>query len=214
MTAFGLQQHIQQPTHVGGNTLDLIYSEIVSDSEVINHAVRDLISDHYAVTMTLSTKKPALPKKLATIRKWNKPTQAEWLKELNVDNIEISESLENTVTSLNAEMKRVADKNAPTKNKIIRSKPKTPWFDEEVQCMKNKLRKIEHKCKRDNNRKDEYSKCRRDYINLIRQKKKHHINSKVTECNGNVKALYNLVNSLTKRTKQKSTTRSRLRQRT
>ena len=55
------------PTHVSGNTLDLITK--YSSSLVSNCSQAELISDHYAITFNVDFIKPVRPKKLITYRK-------------------------------------------------------------------------------------------------------------------------------------------------
>ena len=53
MTALGLQQHTNFVTHCSGNTLDLIFTEIIMRQKVIKCTPGPFISDHYAVNITL-----------------------------------------------------------------------------------------------------------------------------------------------------------------
>ena len=53
MEAFGLHQHIDEPTHKLGNTLDLIYMESCNRVRVIHSFICNFISDHRVVGIAL-----------------------------------------------------------------------------------------------------------------------------------------------------------------
>ena len=57
MTALGLQQHTNFITHCTGNTLDLIFAEIIMRQKVLKCTPGPFISDHCAVNITLSVSK-------------------------------------------------------------------------------------------------------------------------------------------------------------
>ncbi len=70
LDSFSLVQHISEPTHMSGHTLDLIitrsYESTVSDIIVYPYGI---ISDHSAISMKLQIIKPRLSKKVVTYRK-------------------------------------------------------------------------------------------------------------------------------------------------
>ena len=57
MTTLGLQQHTNFVTHHSGNTLDLIFTEIIMRQRVLKCIPGPFISDHCAVNITLSVPK-------------------------------------------------------------------------------------------------------------------------------------------------------------
>ena len=60
ITSFILVQHITSPTHVHGNTLDLIISP-KTNKIVTDHSIGPLLSDHFLIFLTLSHPKPTRP---------------------------------------------------------------------------------------------------------------------------------------------------------
>ena len=56
MEALGLKQHIGKPTHRLGNTLDLIYTEILDRVRVIHSFIGNIISDHRIVGIEVKIK--------------------------------------------------------------------------------------------------------------------------------------------------------------
>ena len=57
MTALGLQQHTNFITHHSGNTLDLIFTEIIMRQRVLKCKPGPFILDHCTVNITLSVSK-------------------------------------------------------------------------------------------------------------------------------------------------------------
>ena len=53
VTALGLQQHANFVTHHSGNTLDLIFTEIITRQKVLKCTPGPFILDHCAVNITL-----------------------------------------------------------------------------------------------------------------------------------------------------------------
>ena len=56
--AIGLKQHISGPTHKVGNTLDLIFTKIMSELKTKTHSKHALISDHCIVSIEVNISKP------------------------------------------------------------------------------------------------------------------------------------------------------------
>ena len=58
LTAFGLQNHVNFPTHKSGHTLDLILNECISNLSVKDSIPALYLSDHTSVVSYLSVYKP------------------------------------------------------------------------------------------------------------------------------------------------------------
>ncbi len=54
LDTFDLKQHVKEPTHELGNTLDLILTK--NDTSLISHSVDEMISDHCSILMNLDRK--------------------------------------------------------------------------------------------------------------------------------------------------------------
>ena len=57
MEALGLQQHIDEPMHKLGNTLNLIYMESLNRVNVLHSFIGNFISDHRVVGIELKIRK-------------------------------------------------------------------------------------------------------------------------------------------------------------
>ena len=57
MEALGLWKHVNEPTHQRGNTLDLIFTEVMSQINVRELEMIDFISDHQLISATIDVKR-------------------------------------------------------------------------------------------------------------------------------------------------------------
>ena len=69
ISSLGMQQHVTEPTHRSGHTLDLLLTP-TSDPVLTSWESRDCgFRDHFAVFTKLNIAKPTLPRKIITYRK-------------------------------------------------------------------------------------------------------------------------------------------------
>ena len=61
MSVLGLEQHISSPTHVRGNTLDLIFTQLSNSFNITNTTSHGYISDHSMVSVNINIKKQKYP---------------------------------------------------------------------------------------------------------------------------------------------------------
>ena len=90
MRALSLQQHTNFITHHSGNTLDLIFTEIITRQKVLKCTPDPFISDHCAVNTTLSVPKTNI------IRM---PLQTHNLKDIDLDHFTKNMGIEEIPTS-------------------------------------------------------------------------------------------------------------------
>ena len=57
------QQHVTEPTHVGGNNFDLVITRNTQDCAVFDMSVETLLTDHLVIQCDLVTDKPRRPRK-------------------------------------------------------------------------------------------------------------------------------------------------------
>ena len=101
MTALGLQQHTNF-THCSGNTLDLIFTEIITRQKVLKCTPGPFISDHCAVNITLSVPKTNIIR--MTIQTHN-------LKDIDLDQFTKDMGIEEIPTSNLEDMVKYLTKN-------------------------------------------------------------------------------------------------------
>ena len=113
MDSFNFVQHITSPTHIEGNTLDLIISHVHSNF-TNSHSINNLFSDHHLVFFHISSPRPTRPIIKIKYRKYN-----------NIDTdtfiTEFSKQFNNTHFSnpVSKVLSKTLDELAPIKYKFI-----------------------------------------------------------------------------------------------
>ena len=106
--ALGLQQNITFPTHVLGNTLDLIFSEANNKTKVEECTQGDYISDHCLITCILGINKPITTRKeikYCKVKSVNVLNMASDIRKGFVDSSTKSTSLEDRVMQFESILK-------------------------------------------------------------------------------------------------------------
>ncbi|XP_071944670.1 uncharacterized protein [Antedon mediterranea] len=144
LRSFGLQQHINEPTHCSGHCLDLT-------------ALGSCVSN---IT-------------------------------------DVSVILEDSVESY-SDLRAVLDLHAPVQNKTIRQKEAKPWYTDEIRSERKVRRQLERKWMKSKLLKDRQEYCvQRCVVNgLIEKAKTRYYSSLVSDCTGDQKKLFNIVNKL------------------
>ena len=134
LETFNLKQHISQPTHKSGHTLDLIITRDEGDV-ARNFTVFDpVISDHLAVCCTLSIPKTTFKRKQVFFRKI-KSIDMEQLREdikssLLVDPDGTSNDLDVLTRQYNTVLSELLE------NSIFTVRPAAPWYTESIRVEK------------------------------------------------------------------------------
>ena len=200
--ALGLHQNITFPTHVSGNTLDLIFSEANNNIKVEECTQGDYISDHCMITCILRIDKPITTRKeiiYCNVKLVNVLNMASDIRKGLMDSSTKSTSLEDMVMQFESILKSSLDNHAPVKTKLMPLQKLTPWFTEEVKILNQTMQrreKIWSKYKLDSTW-IAFKVARNRYKNALREAKLLVVSEKVVECGTNTCKLYSLVNSLT-----------------
>ena len=198
--AFGLIQHVRQPTHLHGHTLDLIISRF---SETIVHEVTvesPMISDHKFVIVKINMQRPTLPMKKIKYRMW-KNFDLEKFK-TDITNSELTLNMPVDVDSATSQyhtvLSKLLEKHAPLQERVITMRAKAPWYNSEIHEAKPFRRKLEHKWLK--------TKLEIDYdlfnqqcmaVNsLILDSKITFYNDKNDSCDGDQKELFKIIDKI------------------
>ena len=205
----GLQQHVHEPTHYGGHTLDVIMSRD-NDTLISNVQVKDiglcddngtLINDHYAIICDLTKLKSCqVQRKSVTYRKF-KDINLERFKE----DIQRSSVLGNANGSANELMDRylsgikiLLEVHAPLIQRTITPRQNAPWYTEEIRNSKRKRRSLERKWRHSKSDVDKVQ-YRNQCAILAKQlsdTKAVYYSIKIHDCAGNPKLLHRLTDKL------------------
>ena len=145
LESFNLQQHVNEPTHKQGHTLDLIITR--NEDRLVNDIkVHDpVISDHMSVHCTLQLQKPQLQQTEINYRKLNDINMSSFNQDLEVLNFEDDHDLPVLIDKYENTLKETLQKHAPLKRRLITIRPSSPWYNEEIGKEKRKRRRLERR---------------------------------------------------------------------
>ena len=143
----GLVQHVKGPTHIHGHTIDLIITRQADDIVDGEPLPERYFSGHAAVIRKLSVAKPPLRIKHAEYRK---------LKSINItklkEDIRNSKLYQDPPTDLNmlldcynTTLRSLLDYQAPICSRHVSTRPRPPWFNEDIIQARRDRRKAERR---------------------------------------------------------------------
>ena len=137
LDVFNLKQHVRDPTHKSGHTLDLVITR-ADEEPVGNVRVSDpAISDHCAIHFDTShLVKPRFERQKVTYRK---------LSSVDKGLTDVSA----LVHYYNKTLLSLLNEHAPVKSRIVTIRPAAPWYSENIKLEKAKRRKLERKWHKD-----------------------------------------------------------------
>ncbi|XP_072022081.1 uncharacterized protein [Amphiura filiformis] len=195
----GFQQHITVPTHISGNTLDLLISR-PEDNIVVTHSVKEsLISDHFFIEFILAYNKPPPKKVTKTKRDFLGFYPTSFTQDLKCQLSEIPDSLSSAdelVNHFSVVCTKLLDHHAPLKTRSLSIRTRLPWFNEGIACARRVRRRLERKWRKSQSEHDRT--CYLDQLHLVNDM----ITSAKTEffktkiANGDDKDLFRTINTL------------------
>ena len=208
--ATGFQQHILEPTHCLGHTLDVLIgrddSALIENVSVIDIGLCDnngvIVNDHFALTLEINKQFEEPRHKTVSYRK---------LRDINIDNfkrdIKNSVNLNSTdgdvddlTTNYVDGLKILVDAHAPLIQKTVVPRPNAAWFTEDVRRAKRLRRKHERTwrhSKKDSDRQLFKQQCAKVAQSIFTAKSTYY-SSKVMDCKNNMKALTQITDKLLK----------------
>jgi len=200
-----LKQHVHTPTHIHGHTLDLILTRENGDfiHSIICHP--PVISDHTPLTFSAYARKATATKQTITYRKTTKIEIEQFKSDIEKSDLILSPSndLTELVTQYNSTLKTLIEKHAPLTTKVIKIKPNSPWFNNDIKQAKVQRRRAERKWIKTKLHVDlDIVKEKRLTVNrLCTQAKEQYYGNKISQSEGNQKQLFKIVDSLMHKTK-------------
>ena len=201
---YGLQQHIEDPTHLKGHTLDVVITP-KKDGFLKEVEISHLdLSDHFLVDFKLEAESNTRQEKVIRYRSLK-----------NVDVVKFGEDVRNKLTALqshvelgpkvndyNSTLTNIVGKYATWKTRKIKVVPDAPWFDAEYANLRKLRRNAENKYRRSGLDSDKrlYITLRKQTIRTSVDKKKAYVAGKLQQGNS-TKSLYSVVNQMIDRKK-------------
>ena len=198
MDALGLDCHVDFPIHENGHSLDLIFTEMLSEMKIIRCTPAAYLSDHCTIECLLSLKKSQLQEKEIKYRKLGLIDPRCFSQLLELDGYEELQ-LDGMAEVLDDNLRRAIDELVPVKTRNIMVRPTNPWFDNEIREQKKIMRKQEKKWRRYKMESDlkSFKLERVKYRQMLKKARENKIAEKINECSNDSKKLYTLVNNLT-----------------
>ena len=114
--------------------------------------------------------------------------------------------IDDKVEQYNHVLKHILDKHAPEKTKKFADRDNRPWMCDKISNAKKRRRRLERRWRRTKLtvHRQAYEEERNKVQNIIEEEKAQYYNSKVTECGGDQKKLFNVVNKLLNKGKSSS----------
>ena len=147
LTSMGLKQHVTQPTHEAGNTLDLVitreHDTVIRGSPKIGR----YLSDHATVFCQLNVSKPRACAKKVSYRKLKSIDIATLRKDLQQSDLCTRQfsDLDQLSSCYNSTLSSLLDKHAPLQSRTIVNRKRVPWFNNEIKDAIRARRKAEKK---------------------------------------------------------------------
>ena len=197
LETFGLTQHVNEPTHNRGHTLDVIITKgvIVSGVNVMDVA----LSDHFCVFFNLSViPKPAHGPSVVQRRLINDKTRTQFMEMVAFENTSGS-NINDLLNSYTSSVLNVLDTIAPVKVRIVKDRQKAPWRNEDsVRAQKRECRRAERKWRKSKLQVDYdiYKQKLFMFNQTLRRARERYFSEVIANSNGNSRVLFATVNRL------------------
>ena len=199
---FNLTQHIDIPTHVAGNTLDLVLTRDDLSVKSI-HTDNSVNSNHSAVLFTISCTSPGVAQKNITYREWRSADVTSIQADISDAFSDFScQDVSTGVQIYNATLADIVEKHAPEKSRLVTVRPDNSWYTADLSKEKRLRRKLERKFKQTQSAADKLvlQTQRNKYNNLLTTTKKDYFKTKITNAQSS-KELYKICDRLLNREK-------------
>ena len=152
LQSFGLVQHVTEPTHARGHTLDLVITKSVTD--VLSLRVGGMISDHALIRFVLPLKRLSVEAQWVTCRAWRRLSRDAFASDLEASELcadldtLVCKSADDLAQLYRGVLTGLLDKHCPAVKVQRRSKKATPWFDADCRAARRHTRAAERRFRR------------------------------------------------------------------
>ena len=200
--SYGLDQHVDVPTHGSGHTLDLLMTLRIDDPLTVT--VCDLtLSDHYALQCSLrlgTSKKSLQPVTFRSLKKIDATRFTNDLRRAFTQTLTDSVGchMDRALVQYNTALKNVLDEHAPVKKKMMPPRPNAPWYTDELRELKQKKRRCERRWLKSGLEVHRLTlvEMRRQLNASTKRTKSSYFNNLIGSHSTNPKAMFNIVSGL------------------
>ena len=206
----GFTQNIEEPTHIHNHTLDLVltYGSDVSNVDVLRQS--SLLSDHFLITFDLALEDFPAPQDKTIMKRTLNDKSISRFKELIQPMLNtaaadpadsccspsvIDQAVDHTMESLKSALNAAA----PIKQKTIRVRSSSPWYNIELHTLKQNVRKLERLCRHSHSEPvhREWRAGLRNYKNALRSARTQYFSTLIEANKNNSRFLFSTVAKLT-----------------
>ena len=200
LNSLGLKQHISQPTHKDGNTLDLLITRVDDDILDGEPVVMDMISDHAAIHFGINLTVPVTKHQTVTFRKINKIDIASFKNDLKDTFIDHADQVDlcDLVDQYNENIRKLLDKHAPKQTKRLPARQSQPWYNTEIRKETTKRRKLERKWRKTKLCVDyqNFTKQRNKVNEMLKDAKRSYYSKQIYEHKDDQKGLFKMIKNI------------------
>ena len=203
LCSFDCVQHVHDPTHRDGHTLDVVITP--SYTKVCDISVGPYISDHALVSYTLDIRRPRLQHQFDFRRSWRNFDNDSFLADLmtsrlctNLNSLNRL-SVDELVELYDNEMQLLLNKHCPYVKVYRKAGKLTPWFDGECRRCRRRTRALERRyrrTRRDTDRLAWMAQLKTMHF-LYETKNQQYWKGKISDCQGNCKQLWRTFSDIT-----------------
>ena len=196
----GMRQHVSEPTHSRGHTLDIVLTRdpdtlLCSQVQVSDPGV----SDHMAITCQISVTKPKAARQKLSYRRYKDIDLEDFRNDLsNSFCIQSDMTIEDMVSAYDSQLRSLVDTHAPLMQKTVTLRPQAQWYNSTLRGEKVKKRNLERKWRKSKLTvfKEAYREQSSKYNSLLQEARTLHYSSKVESCGRDPKAVFRMTNQL------------------
>ena len=150
MSAYGLSQMINEPTHKGGHTLDHLYhnEHLLTIDYEVHQDTYGITTDHYPYTIKIpcevKEEKP-IWKTMRPFKKINMELFRKDIETMVINIVDSNDNFESTYKQFKDEAKSVLDDHCPEQIRKVKKNNKPKWIDTEFEKARAERRKRERK---------------------------------------------------------------------
>ena len=193
LETFDFVQHIDKPTHNSGHLPDYIITR-KDISGVSNVYVSDFICDHRALHVSLTCNRVHPERKQIDVRSLKRITYDA----LGADLIGVNIDVNIVVRQYDASLSSLLDKHAPSKRIFVVDRPMNEWMTDDILVLKALRRKYESLWRKTRLTVhfDMYSESSMAVKKQLVRVNLLYCNKKISDCNGDQKKLFKIVDTL------------------
>ncbi|XP_072041020.1 uncharacterized protein [Amphiura filiformis] len=197
--ANGFQQHVMKPTHIHGNTLDLILSRpsdnLIQSTDVHNNGMSP---DHFMVLCDVNCSKPSLTKKMVKCRNFKAIDRDKFVSDLcnSLNDMTPDAVCDVYIHDYDTKISTILNVHAPETTKARTIRPRYPWYNDNIKDQRKVRRRLERKWRKHGSLVDKQAYLeQKSYVNgLIETAKKEFYHEKLASADA--KGIFQTVNTL------------------